>query len=187
MNIVKLVFDPTIKKTQINPVCSDGKLHIRFRDFKNEEIIDGFEKKLTLILTALVRDKVSIKMGDLVNSSFKSIWNDSIQQLTLNETYNKLIKSMQNQICDYSFDMIKLTPNYRRKSYTNPWRQFGSVECDYSILFSELSTEQLVNIILDNRYYFVIEKPTTREPDKKFLNKKHKKKCVEKYTTLNLW
>ena len=44
----------------INFVCSDNKIHFRFKDFIRPECIQGFEKKLTYLMTYLINSKNDI-------------------------------------------------------------------------------------------------------------------------------
>ena len=50
-----LVYTPDTATSELtNPVCSDKRIHIRFRDFNKPQMISGFERKLTYLMTALM-------------------------------------------------------------------------------------------------------------------------------------
>ena len=112
--IYKVVYTPSLddgygaEEKGINFLCSDGKIHIRLRDYDHEEVIHGFINKLTYLLTYEIKrlEQVSTNGSDIISA---------YQQ---GGHYKELEDFIRNVLHEDNFTGIKISENYRRiKNY----------------------------------------------------------------------
>jgi hypothetical protein len=163
----------------LNYVCSDNRIHIRFRDFNKEQIIGGFEKKLTYLVTYLMNysylpsiiGKYDTKT--LIKNFLKT---DDIQHvISAIAVYNGLHK----------FKGLKLTANYRKKECL----PFGDVDKDCFPLnsqdgiiavgslkeFLEKLRIDLIEYLFNDSYFIILRENKEKAINNKFINKQAKK------------
>lgn len=194
MNLeIELGFNPSIETRgweKINPLCSDNRFHVRFRDYNKEETIIGIEQKLTFLLTyAFDREflfKANVILDDVDMSSHK-LWG-ILRPLFLQymeDTYNL------QHLLNFNMPMfkeIKLLKNYRKERFDSPIRVFGSISDNIDTnaktisgmdtihnLLSRLNIS-LVQFLFDDRYYLTIKKPINMNVYNKFTNRRRKVK-----------
>lgn len=109
---------------KVNFVCSDNRIHFRFKDFNKEEFIVGFEKKLTYLMTYLfnysylpsvIPENLQADKEILLNNFLKT--NDVVQIMT----------TINTNILSTKFKGFRASFNYKKKGDINP---FGEVVKD---------------------------------------------------------
>lgn len=194
---IELGFNPSIKMREweeINPLCSDNKFHIRFRDYEKEETIVGIEQKLTFLLTYAFNKEFLYKTNVIING-------DEISSHTLWGTYRKpFLQYMEDtyqlqktlEVWLINFKELKLLKNYRKERFNSPLRIFGSIsdiidsnaktisgmDTVYNLL-DRLNTD-LLQFLFDDRIYLNIKKETEFNVYDKFINRRKKPKQEEK-------
>lgn len=122
-----LIYTPSLKNTfplnnNLKYLCSDNKIHIRFKDYKEKDLIEGFESKLTYLLTYLMNFYYLPQVIKSYDS--KKIISDFLK--------DKEITNLSNQIkfflCSSKFKGFKLTPKYSKKKAL--YKEFGYVLID---------------------------------------------------------
>lgn len=133
----KLVFVPSKEELKIDSsiyICSDGKVHIRFRDFNEEQEIRGFEKKLTYLISYLFNFCYLPKV--LKKYSEKELITDFLKTNDVNCIVN-LIKVFSH---GKYFRGLKLAKNYRKRAC----KYFGNLNLDYFPLNKENSNIETI-------------------------------------------
>ena len=180
-------WDP-LSHNELNYVCSDNKIHIRFRDFDNEQVISGFERKLTYLLTYLM------------NYSYLPSIIGKYDDKTLIKNFSKSLDVLQVThaidlyISDRKSKGIKLKVNYK-KSKCLP---FGSVNKDCFPLnmkddvievgslkaFLNKLKINLDEYLFNDSYIIILRENKRKDVNNKFINKQAKK--LEKTKGFNL-
>lgn len=98
--------------------CVDNKIHIRLKDYKNKEIISGFENKLRYLLSYLL------------NCCYLPTVLNTIEEDKLLESFNKssdmqnLTNMLKLNLIKFEFKGIKISKNYKR----NRCISFGDID-----------------------------------------------------------
>ena len=104
-----LIYTPELSQTStVNYVCSDDKIHIRFRDFNKPQMVKGFEKKLTYLMAYLMNFSYITKLFDICDQ--KTIINALLDAKDVKLIYNVLHYDRK-----IDFKTFKLTCNYNKK------------------------------------------------------------------------
>lgn len=187
-----LIYTPSTKSDgDVNYVCSDGKIHIRFRDFNSPQLIQGFERKLTYLMAYLTNFSYIHELFDRCNTEtiicevLKSPW---VKELYDCIRYDKGI----------GFKSFKFAVNYRKGKCL----PFGNVlaevfplkvnalgkymEGDLSIFLSGIGLT-LFEYLFDDRYSILIHTAVNYTANEKFIRRGERK--VNKLTSdfVNLW
>ena len=179
----------------INYVCYDNKIHVRFKDYNSEEIIVGFEKKLTYLLTYIMNYSYLPKVVGEYDEN-KIIYNF----LKTNDV-NEILNCIKNYIYDVKIKDIKLRKNYNRKDKIKP---FGDVnpECfplnenNGILIGGDLKTFlrkfkiNLNDYLFNDSYIIIISKDREIDINKKFIdrmNRRLSKVEASNYDVTELW
>ena len=206
---VKMVIEPSIKIENINPSCSDNKIHIRFSKFTEPETIVGFEGKLTYLITLMFCKDFSyfgIERDDIKSTKldFKTVWEKYIPKFKESHSFKAILSAVQSK---YPVKDILLAPMYLRDGYKNPWRQFGEIGDDCYVQvnrdgylkgccsltdFITSFKVTLEEFLLNDSIYLRISEFSPKNVNKKFLNKElnkknRTKKKLDKYFSESLW
>ncbi len=207
--VLKMVCEPSLrlKSTYYTPLCSDNKVHIRFRDYVGAETIAGLEAKLTYLLTYVfnkefVYTEVSRDDDRISSGNFEYLWNKYITRFLTTKSYLEIRDLLREH---FGVDDILFMPKYTKSRYSNPWEQFGSLLPGTCIL---ISSEDRLNgsgsldaflsalgislekFLLDDAYYLTLgEKAGPQNINSKFIKKNIKKKHLKKkkIVTVVLW
>ena len=109
--------------SDINFVCSDDRIHFRFKDYIKSEIIRGFEKKLTYLLSYLFN--FDYKLKNTTNKPFKEVLNDFLH--TSDIIY--LTKIIEDNITYKNFKGLKGRVSYNKTNATQ--YPFGKINKEY--------------------------------------------------------
>lgn len=196
-----LMFTPSLSKQSLcNPVCSDKKIHIRFRDFNKPQVISGFEKKLTYLLAYLMNYSYISTLFDLKNSVKEKIFNEKalidalLSSEDLNTIYQEIAVTKQ-----LNFTGFKLTTNYNKKSETAAFGKlcqtafpldydaFGDVKmCDLNTFLKKLNIT-LLEYLFNDAYAIVIHEIDNSDVNVKFTNKELRREAHIKTDFVTLW
>lgn len=128
----KLQYTPVKEYINIDSsiyICSDNKVHIRFRDFNTEQIISGFEKKLTYLISYLMNFCYLPK----VIKNYKE--EDLIKDFLKTSDINTVINTIKVFSHGKPFRGLKLAKNYRKRAC----KYFGNLNLNYFPLNKENS------------------------------------------------
>lgn len=161
--------------------CWDKKVHIRFRDFNKEEIICGFEKKLTYLLSYLMNFSYLPKVIGMYEE--KAL----VDNFLKTSDVFKIVSAISEHISGEPLKGIKLYKNYRKSVTT--LEPFGAVTANCFPLkstdgiiqqgslatFLEILKVDLAEYLFNDNYMIVIRENKAINPNKKFINKSVKK------------
>lgn len=182
------------EETSVSYLCADNKVHIRFRDFKEDECIKGFEKKLTYLLTYLVNYAY---LPSIVGSyDENTLINNFLKTSDLTSIYN-VIKANERS---NNFRGLKARKNYKKQDC----KPFGAVDMQcFPMVYKDgvaaagsLDTflkafkVSLKDYLFDDNYIIVIKsKRNNKELNNKFVNRAAKKKQRKnnEYHLTDLW
>lgn len=164
----------------INFLCSDGKLHIRLRDYDHEEVISGFINKLTYFVTYLFQ-----RMPHPEN-----VTNNIIEKFVKNDKSLSEFDSWLQSVfllIGQKYKGLKISRNYRKiqTSYSTPIGSFlpGSCPLKDGLTYGEttffgdsLGMIPLEEFLLNESIDLVITKEVSKNNYTKFVNKKKKVK-----------
>ena len=193
-----LSYTPNLNlNNEINFVCSDNKIHFRFKDFTKEEFIMGFEKKLTYLMTYLfhysylptvIPENINVDKEILLNSFLKT--NDVIQIMT----------TINFHITNTKFKGFRAAYNYKKKGNVNP---FGDVchtcfplKVEDNVLqkgclklFLDTLKVSLADFLFNDAYTIQLSDIGDITVNNKFINKELKKlnKLNSMDTLVELW
>lgn len=159
----KLIYTPSrdggvgVEETNINFLCTDKRLHIRLREYTEEEVISGFIAKLTYLITYLVNYTNNTEESEVfINSIIENAFHQS------------------------DFKGVKIYPCYRRlKNYSKkgyipntvcPVHISGNNYCSLDY-FLETFRLNLHEYLFNDAYEIVITKDETKNLYSKYLNK----------------
>lgn len=189
-----ICYMPSIKANEdINYICFDNKIHVRFRDYNSEQVISGFEKKLSYLLTYLMNYSYLPKIVGKYDT-------EKLIKGFLNSSDITTIISTINIHCNTSIKGIKLKPNYNKKK---EYKAFGNLITNYFPLVlvddiietgnldSFLSTIKLSleEYLFNDKYLIVLNEFKVQDINKKFTNRMNKKsnKILGNFDLEELW
>lgn len=177
-------------------ICSDNKIHIRFRDFNKEEFLIGFEKKLTYLLAYLLNYSFVPKLiGDYTSKEI-------LTEFLLQKDVSKIIDFLNFYIqIDGGVKGLQIKPNYKKHQYN--YKYFGNTESKFFPLyvknnltevgdlqfFLNIFNLDLYNYLFNDNYIIWLHDKEFKT-NKKFENKKLKKinrQNNKNNTIIELW
>lgn len=184
-----LIYTPSlVKEQEFNPVCSDKRIHIRFRDFDKPQVIAGFEKKLTYLLTYLMNFSPLLSLNDVWDTKtiLKAFQELSDVQAICNSL--RLDKHLE-------FKEFKVRVNYNRKDVTKPFGKVsasvfpGIVDAARGSLDGFLSQLHLslIDYLFDDRYSILLHEVEKNNLNEKFINKALRKLNANNDDFEQLW
>ena len=163
----------------VNYVCSDKKIHIRFRDFNKEQVISGFEKKLTYLMSYLMNFSYITSLFDICDE--KTIMNALLDSEDVKSIYNNIKYNKQ-----IDFKCFRLTPNYKKSEC----KAFGKVEqTAFPLLYDEFGAPKqgdletflnklkvsLLEYLFNDSYSIILHEKSEDNVNEKFVNKELRK------------
>lgn len=91
----------------VNYVCSDRKIHVRFRDFNKPQMISGFEKKLTYLFAYLMNFSYIVNLFEFCDQ--KVLINALLESEDVKKIYDSIKYDKQ-----INFKSFRLTANYKK-------------------------------------------------------------------------
>ena len=192
---VKTFSQDSFEYSQVNYLCKDNYVHIRLGRFGDKpQKICGFENKLTLLLTLVMRNKVSesLNLSQLKLSeskeNYQEIWKQCVDCLKSSKEYKDIEYVIKTVYEDCKG--IKLLPMYSIKhkpknafdllgdciNLPDDANIFSVLECDMHYEFADI-----LDFLFNNNVAIYIE-PQHKVDDTKFVNK-----YTEIDTSYNLW
>lgn len=175
----------------VNFVCFDNKIHIRFKDYNSEEVIVGFEKKLTYLLTYLMNySYLSTLVG---NYSDDEIINNFLTTKDVLE----ILDCIKLYINDIKIKGIKLNKNYNRKTNiksfgdVNPecfplYENDGIVRNGNLKLFLKTFKITLNDYLFNDDYVILILKDKEINVNKKFIDRMNRRLSKVEESNFNI-
>lgn len=187
-----ILYNPETKTNYYNAkyVCSDGKIHIRFRDFDKPQLIEGFESKLTYLIAFIFYEGLYSTKEEFLKSN--DIW-------LLNEYLKRGVEKYNN----YEYKGLLLLDNYSKKEETikfgshdpdcfpNPIRKHSEDDDSYinksklNVFTEELKISSIIDFLFNDGYKIIIHRKKEIK-DNKFI-RKQKKIQDKKSNLIELW
>ena len=169
-----LIYTPTVS-TNYNAkyVCSDGKVHIRFKDYNKSQLIKGFEGKLTYLISFLFHKSDCENISQFMK--LNDIW--------VLEQY--LVEGI-SKYSSYKYKGLKLLKNYNKKLNLS---EYGEIDDDcfpkkdknisnLQKFMDSFKLDNLTNFLFDDSYEVIIHRKKD-EKDNKFIRKQNRIKEKE--------
>ena len=177
----------------INYICSDNKVHIRFRDYDSSAVIAGFEHKLTYLLTYLMN--YSYMQQVIVPYDTDMLIANFLQTADVSKI-NACIR-MTTHVDKYKG--IKLRKNYKPSS-AETYKPYGKVcvdcfpekiengiikagDLNFFLAYFNIS---LAEYLFNDNYVIILSDLTLDSINKKFINKMNKKLEAQELNTQDL-
>ena len=176
-----IIYSPDLKtNTGVNYVCSDNKIHVRFRDFNKPQMISGFERKLTYLMTYLMNYSY---VSDLFKScNEKTLMNILLDSADVEKIFNAIKYDKQ-----IDFKAFRLTLNYKRKdelvafgkleqsAFPLDYDEFGNVKTASLETFLHKLKVGLLEYLFNDSYSILIHEKEETDVNVKFINKELRK------------
>ena len=172
-----LVYSPEVNpsESEVRFICSDNKVHFRFKDFKRNEHVQGFEKKLIYLMEYLFNFCYKPSLTGDTPVEKEELLENFLQSSDV-KTLNKILA---DNIPTNKFKGIKAYFNYNKKYDCKP---FGDIDDNYfpskgqnSLLdFScklRLGDFGIRRFLFDDRYSILLHNDYKDNINKKFKNK----------------
>lgn len=188
-----IIYTPDLITEQgINYVCSDNKIHVRFRDFNKPQMISGFEKKLTYLVTYLMNYSYTSELFEHCNE--KTLINALLDSPDMEKIYNAIKYDKQ-----IDFKCFRLTANYKRKEERIA---FGKLEqTAFPLMYDEFGAPKsadldtflhklkigLLEYLFNDSYSILIHEKTESDVNVKFVNKELRKNRNSQSDYVELW
>lgn len=189
-------FTPNLKinksKNVLNYACADNRIHFRFKDFNNQEIISGFEKKLTYLMTYLFNYSYLPKIDDSVSNN-KDLKNNFLN--TKEVTY--ILNEIKRVVLNFNIKGFLAHLNYNRSDMIVP---FGKVDINcFPVFETDLIIKgslnyflkefniDLITYLFDDRYIVILREVKESKFNNKFINKQNKQKVKINNNLVKLW
>lgn len=184
--------DTSEKSLSFDPTCFDHNLHIRLKKYKSDDLIAGFEQKLTFVieyyLNKFIRSFPQYTVdfsnseddnSEAVRNAFKNyIFSKYINEFKQSEEYIEIVRQLRKFI---DFNDIVIKPVYSKKDTMTKKSQFGNI-LDYitenANPFVKLRNVNPANMIIDDSISYLITNVEMLESNNlnaKYLNKNVKK------------
>lgn len=184
--------DSTRINSDVNYVCSDNKIHVRFRDFNKPQTISGFEKKLTYLMTYLVNYSYISNLIKVCDE--ETIINAFSKSKDVLKIYSFIKHDKQ-----IDFKNFRFNANYTRKDETLPfgkieqsafplcYDEFGILkEATLDTFLSKLKVN-ILDYLFDDSYSIILHEKETKDLNKKFTDKETRKIHNIKNDFADLW
>lgn len=160
----------------LNYVCSDNKIHVRFRDFNRPQIIKGFERKLTYLMTYLINFS---SISELFNHCSEKTLIDAFEE---RDDIKKILNAIKYDK-GINFKSFRFTCNYKRKTDAKPfgdvdefvfpltYDEFNRVIPTTLDIFLEKLKINLLEYLFNDSYSIVIHELGENKMNEKFINK----------------
>lgn len=188
-----IIYTPDITTNNgVNYVCSDNKIHIRFRDFNKPQVISGFERKLTYLMTYLMNYSFVSELFDHCNE--KTLINALLDSIDVQKIYNAIKYDKQ-----IDFKSFRLTSNYKRK---DELVIFGKVEeSAFPLTYDEFGLKKIADLetflhklkvglleyLFNDSYSIIIHEKDETDVNVKFINKELRKNRAAESDFVELW
>ena len=202
--VLKFVKDLTDRTNRnsfgtFNPVCSDGYVHIKFRDYSKEQEIRGFESKMSYLVTYLMH--YSIIPCDDMNIDSEYERNHFLTSLTNNAEYQTLETLLITAFTKFGCKGLKLNLHYSSKNKNKPFGRIpetvavlnalkiGSIH----ILLETLGSIDITEFLFDDSITLHVARAGKQAVvNSKFLKKTYRKENKKKIlkmdiTEIDLW
>lgn len=165
--VVKYIedLDKTNNNIDFNPVCSDGYIHVKFRDFSKTQIIEGFDLKLSFLITLIMHTRILPESNEVIKSK-------ALQETYLKELVNckEFIEIEKGLISIFSnCKGLKINLFYSPKHKNIPFGLITEFDKQQTILKKHLT------FLIDDTIRVAIARAGKQTVlNKKFLNKIHR-------------
>lgn len=169
-------------KSNFSYVCSDDKIHFRFKDYNKEELIAGFDRKLSYLMTYLFNYVFLPKMKP------KTSQNDLITHFMNSSEVNLISNTIYPVLSVVKFKGFRPFLNYNKSQNIKPFGRLDKncfplmenmKENSFESFFSNLNTT-LLDYLFDDRIVILIHKYKELKLNTKFINKQDK--LLKRYT-----
>ncbi len=184
-----LIYTPsTITNDIVKYTCSDGRIHIRFKNFNGPQVIQGFESKLTYLVSFIFHENHCNSIEEFMNLNDVWLLNQYLEQGLSKYTFTsykyrglKVFKNYDKQVNTDAFGVYN--PSCFPHNLKEDNNHIEGNKIDFFI--KNLHIIDLNEFLFNEGYRIIIHKKKETK-DNKFIRKQ--KKIKEKESNLiELW
>lgn len=187
ISVINVITDTSIDMSKMKLTCNDNKIHIKLSNFNNPQIIEGFEQKLSFLITILLQIIYGLKYQNCYTKESFNYFTSNFSHTAIYNIIVDSIKNMDSTCCGIKINRCilknsKMTGEVQ-DNIINPLMEYYSGS-DLIIKFlSIFKVDTLYEYLFNNSYKIIIsDKVNIINKYKKFVNKYDKninKKNIE--------
>lgn len=178
-----LCYTPALIKGDFpNPVCSDKKIHVRLRDFNKAQVIRGFERKLTYLISYLINYGSMAKLQGVCEDR-------TIIKAFLESTDSQQLVQVIRGAGQIPFKGFVVRTNYKKESSADnkafgcvlpevfplSYDKFGiHIEGTLNNFLSKLNIT-LFDYLFNDAYAILLHKAPSTDANNKYINRENRK------------
>ena len=172
-----------------DPTCFDKNIHIRLRNYKEDDIISGLEDKLSFVLSYFIQKfiksfpsySIDFNIKDDSEATKNYIFSKYINEFKQSNIYKEIVSQLQTVI---DFKDIVIKPLYSKKFTTTKVSQFGNLTevigddflgNNLSEFISLVRCESIKGFLNVNSLSLMITEYTEEDPNEKYISKNTRK------------
>lgn len=172
-----------------DPTCFDKNIHIRLRNYKEDDVISGLEDKLSFVLSYFIQKfiksfpsySIDFNIKDDSEATKNYIFSKYINEFKQSNIYREIVSQLQTVI---DFKDIVIKPLYSKKFTTTKVSQFGNLTevigdnflgntlSEFISLFRCESIKSFLNV---NSLSLMITEYSEEDPNEKYISKNTRK------------
>ena len=172
-----------------DPTCFDKNIHIRLRNYKEDDIISGLEDKLSFVLSYFIQKfiksfpsySIDFNIKDDSEATKNYIFSKYINEFKQSNIYKEIVSQLQTVI---DFKDIVIKPLYSKKFTTTKVSQFGNLTevigddflgNNLSEFISLVRCESIKGFLNVNSLSLMITEYPEEDPNEKYISKNTRK------------
>lgn len=172
-----------------DPTCFDKNIHIRLRNYKEDDVISGLEDKLSFVLSYFIQKfiksfpsySIDFNIKDDSEATKNYIFSKYINEFKQSDIYREIVSQLQTVI---DFKDIVIKPLYSKKFTTTKVSQFGNLTevigdnflgNTLSEFISLVRCESIKGFLSVNSLSLMITEYSEEDPNEKYISKNTRK------------
>lgn len=172
-----------------DPTCFDKNIHIRLRNYKEDDVISGLEDKLSFVLSYFIQKfiksfpsySIDFNIKDDSEATKNYIFSKYINEFKQSDIYREIVSQLQTVI---DFKDIVIKPLYSKKFTTTKVSQFGNLTevigdnflgNTLSEFISLVRCESIKSFLNVNSLSLMITEYSEEDPNEKYISKNTRK------------
>ena len=176
-------------RNNYDPTCFDKNIHIRLRNYKEDDVISGLEDKLSFVLSYFIQKfiksfpsySIDFNIKDDSEATKNYIFSKYINEFKQSDIYREIVSQLQTVI---DFKDIVIKPLYSKKFTTTKVSQFGNLTevigdnflgNTLSEFISLVRCESIKGFLSVNSLSLMITEYSEEDPNEKYISKNTRK------------
>lgn len=187
--LISQIRKDTSLQNNYDPTCFDKNIHIRLRNYKEDDVISGLEDKLSFVLSYFIQKfiksfpsySIDFNIKDDSEATKNYIFSKYINEFKQSNIYREIVSQLQTVI---DFKDIVIKPLYSKKFTTTKVSQFGNLTevigdnflgNNLSEFISLVRCESIKGFLNVNSLSLMITEYSEEDPNEKYISKNTRK------------